>query len=109
MVDDFYSGMQVTVPLFAEQINCSSSEIADIYRAKYQGPVVTFCDKSDNDGFLCAGALSGTDGMKISVYGNDERILLTAVYDNLGKGASGAALENLNLVMGKGKAFGLDI
>ncbi len=71
--------------------------------------VVTFCDKSDNDGFLCAGALSGTDGMKISVYGNDERILLTAVYDNLGKGASGAALENLNLVMGKDKAFGLDI
>ena len=109
VVDDFYSGMQVTVPLFAEQINCSSSEIADIYRAKYQGPVVTFCDKSDNDGFLCAGALSGTDGMKISVYGNDERILLTAVYDNLGKGASGAALENLNLVMGKDKAFGLDI
>ena len=109
VVDDFYSGMQVTVPLFAEQINCSSSEIADIYRAKYQGPVVTFCDKSDNDSFLCAGALSGTDGMKISVYGNDERILLTAVYDNLGKGASGAALENLNLVMGKDKAFGLDI
>ena len=109
VVDDFYSGMQVTVPLFAEQISCSSSEIADIYRAKYQGPVVTFCDKSDNDGFLCAGALSGTDGMKISVYGNDERILLTAVYDNLGKGASGAALENLNLVMGKDKAFGLDI
>ena len=109
VVDDFYSGMQVTVPLFAEQISCSSSEIADIYRAKYQGPVVTFCNKSDNDGFLCAGALSGTDGMKISVYGNDERILLTAVYDNLGKGASGAALENLNLVMGKDKAFGLDI
>ncbi len=109
VVDDFYSGMQVTVPLFAEQISCSSSEIADIYRAKYQGPVVTFCDKSDNDGFLCAGALSGTDGMKISVYGNDERILLTAVYDNLGKGASGAALENLNLGMGKDKAFGLDI
>lgn len=47
--------------------------------------------------------------MKISVYGNGERILLTAVYDNLGKGASGAALENLNLVMGKDKAFGLDI
>ena len=109
VVDDFYSGMQVTVPLFAEQISCSSSEIADIYKAKYQGPVVTFCDKSDNGGFLCAGALSGTDGMKISVYGNDERILLTAVYDNLGKGASGAALENLNLVMGKDKAFGLDI
>lgn len=70
---------------------------------------MTFSEKSDDGGFLCAGALSDTDGMKISVYGNGERILLTAVYDNLGKGASGAALENLNLVMGKDKAFGLDI
>ena len=109
VVDDFYSGMQVTVPLFGEQLGCSFDEIADIYKEKYRGPVVTFSEKSDDGGFLCAGALSGTDGMKISVYGNGERILLTAVYDNLGKGASGAALENLNLVMGKDKAFGLDI
>lgn len=109
VVDDFYSGMQVTVPLFGEQLGCSFDEIADIYKEKYRGPVVTFSEKSDDSGFLCAGALSGTDGMKISVYGNGERILLTAVYDNLGKGASGAALENLNLVMGKDKAFGLDI
>ena len=109
VVDDFYSGMQVTVPLFGEQLGCSFDEIADIYKEKYRGPVVTFSEKSDDGGFLCAGALSDTDGMKISVYGNGERILLTAVYDNLGKGASGAALENLNLVMGKDKAFGLDI
>lgn len=109
VVDDFYSGMQVTVPLFGEQLGCSFDEIADIYKEKYRGPVVTFSEKSDDGGFLCAGALSGTGGMKISVYGNGERILLTAVYDNLGKGASGAALENLNLVMGKDKAFGLDI
>ena len=47
--------------------------------------------------------------MSVSVLGNSERILLTAVYDNLGKGASGAALECLNLVMNKEKAFGLDI
>lgn len=109
VVDDFYSGMQVTVPLFGEQLGCSFDEIADIYKEKYRGPVVTFSEKSDDGSFLCADALSGTDGMKISVYGNGERILLTAVYDNLGKGASGAALENLNLVMGKDKAFGLDI
>ena len=109
VVDDFYSGMQVTVPLFAEQISCKASDIAEIYRSKYAGPVVTYCGHADNGGFLCAGALSGKDSMKISVYGNGERILLTAVYDNLGKGASGAALENLNLVTGKDKAFGLDI
>ena len=47
--------------------------------------------------------------MVVSVSGNDERILLTSVFDNLGKGASGAALECLNLVMGREKGFGLDL
>ena len=74
-------------------------------QSEISGSVVTFCDKSDNDSFLCAGARSGTDGMKISVYGNDERILLTAVYDNLGKGASGAALEKSEPCHGQGQGF----
>ena len=47
--------------------------------------------------------------MVVSVSGNEERILLTSVFDNLGKGASGAALECLNLVMGREKGFGLDL
>ena len=47
--------------------------------------------------------------MVVSVSGNDERILLTSVFDNLGKGASGAARECLNLVMGREKGFGLDL
>ena len=60
-------------------------------------------------GFLSAAAMSGKDSMVVSVSGNEERILLTSVFDNLGKGASGAALECLNLVMGKEKGFGLDL
>ncbi len=110
VVDDFYSGMQVTVPLFKSQLSgCTAADIASIYANKYTGPVVNFHDSTDESGFLGTAALSGKDSMNISVYGNDDRILLCAVYDNLGKGASGAALENLNLVMGKDKAFGLDI
>ena len=58
---------------------------------------------------MCIRDSSGTDGMKICVYGNEERILLTAIYDNLGKGASGAALECMNLVLGKEKNYGLSI
>ena len=60
-------------------------------------------------GTVIAAAMSGKDSMVVSVSGNDERILLTSVFDNLGKGASGAALECLNLVMGREKGFGLDL
>ncbi len=111
IVANFYSGMEVTVPLFSEQLTDGKSieDIKAVYAAKYQGPVLTYREGIDEGGFIAAGTLSGKDSMQVSVYGNDERILLTAVYDNLGKGASGAALECLNLVMGKEKDFGLDI
>lgn len=109
IVDDYYSGMEVTVPIFARQLKSGGIEdIKAVYAEKYNGPVVTCGDESQG-GFLSASALSGTDGMKICVYGNEERILLTAIYDNLGKGASGAALECMNLVLGKEKNHGLSI
>ncbi len=108
IVDDFYSGMQVTVPLFASQINGSADDIKKVYEAKYSGPIVSFEDCTDGAGMLSAAAMTGKDSMKIAVFGNDDRILLTAVYDNLGKGASGAALECLNIVAGKDKAYGLN-
>ena len=103
IVSSFYSGMEVTVPLFASQLKAGTTveDIRAIYREKYTGPIVNYAESADQGGFLSAAALSGKDSMTVSVYGNDERILLTAVYDNLGKGASGAALECLNLVMGK--------
>ena len=58
---------------------------------------------------LSACVMSGLDSMKIAVYGNEERILLTAVYDNLGKGASGAAVEILNIILGADETRGLNI
>ena len=111
IVADFYSGMEVTVPLFAEQLKPGKTieDIKAVYAAKYTGPVLSYCEQVDDGGFIAAGTLSRKDNMLVSVYGNEERILLTAVYDNLGKGASGAALECLNLVMGNAKDYGLDI
>lgn len=63
----------------------------------------------DEGGFLSAAAQSGLDSMKITVAGNEQRILLLAVYDNLGKGASGAAVECMNLVTGAEKTLGLEL
>ena len=82
-------------------------QIREIYREVYAGPVVRYVVSPDENGFLSAGALSGSDGMEISVSGNDARILLTARYDNLGKGASGAAIQNLNLLLGADETAGL--
>ena len=111
IVANFYSGMETSVALFASQL-CPGKTAEDIraaYAAKYTGPVVCYQDPACADGFLSAAAMSGKDSMVVSVSGNEERILLTSVFDNLGKGASGAALECLNLVMGKEKGFGLDL
>ena len=111
IVADFYSGMETSVALFGAQL-CPGKTMADIkaaYAAKYTGPVVHYQDPACTDGFLSAAAMSGKDSMVVSVSGNDERIVLTSVFDNLGKGASGAALECLNLVMGKEKGFGLEL
>ena len=106
VVADFPCGMEVTVPLFACDLKGKISDIADCYKAYYSGGIVKFvCN--DEGGFLSAGAYSGKDGMGISVYGNEDRILLVSRFDNLGKGASGAAIQNMNILLGEDPAKGL--
>lgn len=111
IVADYYSGMEVTVPLFTEDLNdgFSVEDIKNIYKEKYNGKIVNFVEDDDENGFMSANSLSGYDNMQVSVKGNNDRILLTARYDNLGKGASGAALECLNYKLGKEITTGLNI
>ncbi|MBQ3057642.1 MAG: N-acetyl-gamma-glutamyl-phosphate reductase [Clostridia bacterium] len=109
IVSDFYSGIEVTIPLFKKDVNGTVEDIKNIYKEKYQGPIVNFVEDFTENGFVAANKLSFNDGMQISVMGNDERILLCARYDNLGKGASGAAIECMNLVLGANLTEGLDI
>ena len=109
IVANFYSGMEVTVPLFAEDLNGAVDDVKAVYAAKYRGPVVRYAEGADEGGFFSAAALSDTDGMEITVAGNAERILLVARYDNLGKGASGAAVECLNLLLGVPETTGLEL
>ena len=80
-----------------------------MYKNKYTGPVVSYSDSCDEGGMLSAADMSLKDSMIVSVFGNEERVLLTARYDNLGKGASGAAVELLNMITGAKITEGLDI
>ena len=107
IVADYYSGMEVTVPLFAAQLNGGADDVRAVYRRCYAGPVVRYAAAADESGLLSAGAFSGRDDMQIAVFGGPERILLVARFDNLGKGASGAAIQNMNIVLGLDEKEGL--
>ncbi|MBQ7045732.1 MAG: N-acetyl-gamma-glutamyl-phosphate reductase [Clostridia bacterium] len=109
IVADYYAGMQVSVPLFKSDIKANISDIKQIYKNYYNGEIVKFVDSADESGFLSAAAFSGRDDMQITVTGNDERIVLVARYDNLGKGASGSAIENMNILLGAKIEEGLNI
>ena len=111
VVSNFYSGMEVTVPVFKSDLKngFDIEKIKEIYKQKYKGPLVKFEDELSESGFISAGLLSGKDSMIISVFGNGDRIILTARYDNLGKGASGAAVECLNIVLGNDDTEGLEM
>ena len=110
IVASFYSGMEVTVPLCKQQLTYGGiNDIKDIYKKAYSSEIISYREASDEEGFLSAGALSGKDSMQIEVYGNEDRIILVARYDNLGKGASGAAVECLNIKLGCEKTKTLEV
>ena len=100
------SGMEVTVQLFGKSVEA----IADCYRQYYaEGGLVRFVENpaEAEGGFLSSAALSGRDSMEVSVYGNGDRVILVSRFDNLGKGASGAAIQNMNIVLGCAETEGL--
>ena len=107
VVGDFYSGMEVTVPVFGADVKGGIAAVREVYRELYDGDIVFFKEDCDEDGFLSAGAYEGRDCMEISLHGNEERAVLVARYDNLGKGASGAAVECMNLALGLPPETGL--
>lgn len=107
IVAPYYSGMEVTVPLFASQLRGTPDAVRELYRAYYRGPVIRYADDAGEQGFFSAMAYAGRDGMEIAVTGNAERLLLIARFDNLGKGASGAAIQNMNLRLGLPETAGL--
>ncbi|MBO4331376.1 MAG: N-acetyl-gamma-glutamyl-phosphate reductase, partial [Oscillospiraceae bacterium] len=111
IVGDYYSGMTVTVPLFADMLapGKGAAEIAASYTARYRGPIVSFNESPDDGGFISGNDLSGRDSMEVSVSGCEDRMLLISRFDNLGKGASGAAIQCMNIMLGIDETAGLTL
>ena len=109
IVSSFYAGMAVAVELPAELLKGTVEDAVALYRDVYRGPIVRYSGEADPDGLLSAGAFAGRDDMEISVFGGDERILLVSRFDNLGKGASGAAIQNMNIALGLPEETGLTL
>jgi len=108
VVADFYSGMEVTIPLFKQMINGTKEDVCNLYQSIYHSPIIHFDENADESGFMTAAAFAHRDDLQITVTGNDDRFLLIARFDNLGKGASGAAVQNMNIVLGIDETIGLE-
>ena len=107
-VCDYYCGMTVNVPLFSDLLakKVSVADVKELLRAHYAGAhFVTLGEEPS--GYVSANTLNGTNRMELLVNGNENRILLTARFDNLGKGASGAAIQNMNLALGLDECLSL--
>ncbi len=106
VVADYYSGMEVSVPVTRDILSASLKDIQTAYRDYYKSGLIRY-DDSTEGGLISASAFSGRDDMVVAAYGNDDRITLIARFDNLGKGASGAAIQNMNIRLGLDEAEGL--
>ena len=107
IVAPYYAGMEVTVPLTPAETTASPDEIRQVYREYYRSGLVRFAESPDEEGFLSAGAFARRDDLEVSVFGTPDRMILVSRFDNLGKGASGAAIQNMNIVLGTDEALGL--
>lgn len=113
VVDDYYSGMIVSFPIYTHLLKekVTPEELQKKFAAYYEGEqfikVMPFGSEAEGNGFFAANAMSGKDDAQIYITGNDDRILITARFDNLGKGASGAAMQCLNVTLGCDEAKGL--
>ena len=114
IVADYYAGMLVSVQLDASQLRGISSlaQLHACYADHYAGArlvrVLPADAQTQVGGFLAANARALWDGLEILVTGNDERMVVSARFDNLGKGASGAAIQSMNLMLGCDEATGLN-
>ena len=111
IVDDYYKGMATTVPLHMSQMNGVSTlaEVRQNLADYYAGATLVHVADALDTAKLYANAQAGKDTLVLYVAGNDEQFTVTALFDNLGKGASGAAVQNMNLMLGFEETTGLNL
>lgn len=105
-------GMIVSIPLFTDLMTkkFTPNEICEIFKKHYNGEkFIKVRDIGYTQGMLGANNFAKRDDMEIEINGNDDRILITSRFDNLGKGASGAAIQCLNILLGIDETTGLNI
>lgn len=115
IVADYYSGMVVSLPLYTDYLKKETSpeKLAKFFAEYYAGEqfikVMPYGAEEELKGMMAGNGCSGWDGLKIFVTGNEERVVLHAQFDNLGKGASGAAIQCLNIMLGCEESKGLNL
>lgn len=111
VVADYYSGMLVSIPLYTDMLKLPVGDprgvLEELYHSHYAGETLIKVRSGGYDGLVPANAFSGMDSMEIAVSGSRNRLVVSALFDNLGKGASGAAVQCLNLMLGIYEAMGL--
>jgi len=115
IVSNFYQGMSVAIPLFPRLLNKKPDAaavqklLAEHYAGEHFVKVMPFDAEANLDkGYLNATACNNTNMLQLFVFGNDDRILLLSRLDNLGKGASGAAVQNMNIMLDLDEGLGLE-
>ena len=111
IVDDYYKGMVTTVTFHMSQLQGVSTvqEVRDKLAAHYAGQKMVTVAEGTASGSLYGATMAGQDTMVLTVAGNDERFTITALFDNLGKGASGAAVQNMNIMLGLDETTSLSV
>ncbi len=113
IICDYYSGMIVTLPFYTELLNNRPTPekvhalFAEYFEKEPFIKVMPFGKEADYNGFLAGNTCSGWDGIELYVTGNEDRLLVSTRFDNLGKGASGAAVQCLNIILGCDEGKGL--
>ena len=102
IIADYYSGMVVNVPIYGEALKDVSgvNGLYEFFAGYYAGEKFIKAFRDEELKFLPCNKCSGWDGLNIYISGNDDRIVLSSQFDNLGKGASGAAIQCMNIMLG---------
>lgn len=104
VVSDYYRGMATTIPV----VGHAKIEVYDILKKWYENcPLISV--SIQDEGMISANTKAGKDSLELVVSGNDQRVCVTALFDNLGKGACGAAIQNMNIMLGFDQTKGLNI
>ena len=111
IVDDYYKGMATTVPFHMSEMQGVSTlhEVWQKLSDYYAGATMVQVAETTDTAKIYGNAKAGKDTLTLIVAGNDEQFTITALFDNLGKGASGAAVQNMNLMLGLDETTGLTL